>query len=288
MFAIFQFTSPYGSLLCIVIALTSLTLHTLSGQPPTRKNILSIQSIKRCLHNEIYPDNLSVTHVRPPSGISQTTPRDCRSVFRHLLMSYRSYVSAKPSLQSSPPLRYDVHSETQIPNFHIPVDLLHFFLGFGLSPDDVVQLRMTSMWTMFNDIMRSGERRQQTVQPLEANGEGFSEHVFWDTPLKRKHSTTMVPVIPSSFLAKNRRKRDVEHSVESSGDFEIKRRDLQLTSGAQKRAYGSWYDVIRQRRHQVLSVNNALATLSDMLLEHRRNRLLRNRERLRYYMMREG
>lgn len=59
-----------------------------------------------------------------------------------------------------------------------------------------------------------------------------------------------------------------------------------------KRALYPWLKMFHtetsKRKHQSLSINNALMTLTDMVLEHGREKLMRNRDNLRYHMYIQG
>lgn len=81
-------------------------------------------------------------------------------------------------------------------------------------------------------------------------------------------------------------------------DDHAQKNDWQLTvpgeevSWPQKRESADWLNMIstmvRKRRRQALSINNALMTLTDMVLEHGREKLMRNRDNLRYHMYIQG
>lgn len=54
----------------------------------------------------------------------------------------------------------------------------------------------------------------------------------------------------------------------------------------------NWFNVVStevaKRRRQTLSINNALMALTDMVMEHGREKLMRNRDNLRYHMYVQG
>ncbi|KAH9488389.1 hypothetical protein Btru_063301 [Bulinus truncatus] len=293
--------------LFFIITTTALTVTITLAQQPGKQDYLFIQSVRKCLSRGSHPPHRYDTGaVVSPSGAPQTLPRDCKSVFRHFLMNYRSYVSLTPPRLRSQII--DVTSPDRILTFNPhapPLDLSHIFLTYK---DDLREFRTTNMWGTFNNALRRAEENNGLRQPhktkavngLNPKGDSETDSGFWEGLLLKRSNAASNGL--SNIHGNIRRRRlvggeallgAVGSGSGSSRGLAPKRKGAQTVKGLaapqqKKRAYDSWYDVIRQRRQQVLSVNNALATLSDMLMEHHRNRVMRNRERLRYYMMMQG
>uniref|UniRef100_A0A0B7A8D7 Uncharacterized protein n=1 Tax=Arion vulgaris TaxID=1028688 RepID=A0A0B7A8D7_9EUPU len=62
------------------------------------------------------------------------------------------------------------------------------------------------------------------------------------------------------------------------------------TKPPKKIATGNWLNVFNAdvAKRQTLSINNALMALTDMVKEHSREKLMRNRDNLRYHMYVQG